>query len=232
MTDAEGRCPHCGGRLEYDAATGMMWCPTGECGFAVRADTRRAAGVHAGTRISSAPGYAGPDAADAEWSPEPRSRRRMVVVGLVAVLTVAAVLLLSLSPLLKLRPSLSVSPGELVFEDRTGVGVMPQALAVQNHGKGRLAWQVESDVEWLTIEPMSGSIDGELQIVTVMADTASLPEGTHSATLSVTAAGARNSPQLIEVEVQLLTPPEARAIRDLMGDGVEVYYDVQPPYVT
>ena len=139
----------------------------------------------------------------------------------------------ALSPLLSPnRPVLSVSPGELLFDDQTGAGVMPQAVAIQNQGKGRLDWQVSTNVPWLTIEPLSGSIETDLQILTVKVDTTMLSEGTHSASFSVSAAVAQDSPQFIAVQVQFVNPPEARAIKDLLGDSVEVFYGVQPPYVT
>ena len=165
--------------------------------------------------------------------PEPRSRRWRVLVGLVVFATAAAVVATTLMPLLwPQRPFLLVSPGYIVFDDQTGAGAIPQALAIQNQGKGRLDWQVYTDVPWLTVEPRNGSIETELQILTVRADTMALSEGTHTATFSIMAVGAQNSPQVVAVQVQLATPPEARAIKDLLGDGVEVHYGVQPPYVT
>jgi hypothetical protein len=109
---------------------------------------------------------------------------------------------------------------------------MPRALAIQNRGSGRLDWQASVDVPWLSIEPPSGGTESALQVVTVKVETLSLPEGTHSGIVSIMAVGARNSPQAIPVEVRLEAPPEARAIRSLLGDNVSVYYDVQPPYVS
>jgi len=222
--------------MQYDAATGLLWCRETECGYVVRRETRDHRAVDhrvrwPGQASSGQSALAGVE--DGEWTPEPRSRLWRLFVGLVVVATAAAVLIMALTPLLwPLRPFLSVVPGELVFDDHTGTGVMPQALAIRNQGKGRLEWQVSTDVPWLTVEPLSGSIEADLQILTVKADTMALPEGTHSATFLVTAVGAQNSPQVIAVQVQLATPPEARAIKDLLGDDVEVHYGIQPPYVT
>lgn len=172
------------------------------------------------------------DDADVEAPLQPRGRRWRLLVGLGVIATVVAVVAPLLMPLWPQRPALSVSNGELIFNDLSGMGVMPQALAIRNVGKGRLEWRVTSDVPWLSVEPESGSIDSELQILTVKADTTVLAEGAHFATFSIAAVGAQNSPQVISVEVLLSTPPEARAIRDVLGDKVEVYYGVQPPYVT
>lgn len=236
MDNTKYTCPRCGGILNYDAATGLLWCPRADCGFVVRREfseewegARTPVLRHEVSRDTPAVGTS----ADAEWTPEPPTRRRRFLIGLVVLVTAAAVMAMAVTPLLwPQRPFLSVSPGELLFDDQTGTGVMPQALAIQNQGKGRLEWSVSSDTPWLTVEPLSGSTEAELQILTVKADTSMLPEGTHSATFSVTAVGAQNSPQVIAVQVQLASPPEARAIRDLLGDDVEVYYGIQPPYVT
>jgi len=221
--------------MRYDAATGLLWCPEPECGYVARRETR----AHgSGDRQMRLPGLASDGQSgsagveNGEWTPEPPNLRRRLFVGLIVFATAAAVLVMGLTPLLwPQRPFLSVAPGELVFEDQTGTGVLPQALAIRNQGKGRLDWQVLTDVPWLTVEPLSGSIESDLQIITVKADTLALPQGTHTATFSVMAVGAQNSPQVIAVQVQLAMPPEARAIKDLLGDDVEVHYGVQPPYV-
>ena len=34
MDDARRTCPRCGERLNYDAATGLYWCPNPGCEFA------------------------------------------------------------------------------------------------------------------------------------------------------------------------------------------------------
>ncbi len=236
MNDMRFTCPRCGGSLIYDAATGLLWCPEAECGFAAPREA-----LSEPTRIPGSPRRSGasslvPDAhvvMEDNWTREPRSRRRTIFFGVVVLVTAAAVLATSLSPLLwPQRPVLSVTPGEIVFDDHAGMGVMPRALAIQNHGKGRLDWQISTEAPWLAIDPQSGSIESDLQILTVKADTSTLPEGTHSTTFTVTAVGARNSPQVIAVQVEIVSPPEARFIRELLGDAVEVYYGTQPPYVT
>ena len=229
-------CPRCGAHLRFDADTGRLWCASADCGFVVHpdADGRKEGQRGTNTDDGASPVDLPPFAVeDGEWIPEPRSRRRTVFIGLVVVATAAAVVAMALGPLIwPARPYLSVTPGEIRFDDQTGTGVMPQALAIQNQGKGRLDWEASTDVPWLTIDPPSGTIESGLQILTVKANTMALTEGTHSATFSVTAVGAQNSPQVIAVQVQLASPPEARAIRELLGDNVDVHYGIQPPYVS
>ncbi|MBN1152242.1 MAG: BACON domain-containing protein [Dehalococcoidia bacterium] len=236
MTEKRPLCPRCGAEMHYDVATGFLWCATEACGFAQRWVVGPSASES--HRLSGAPSPPGvirffDSSGDAESPLEPRSRRWRLQVGLAVMVTVVTVVAMTVAPLLwPQRPSLSVSPGELTFNDLTGTGVVPQAVAVRNLGDGSLEWQVSSDASWLIVEPQSGSIEADLQIVIVRADTMALGEGTHAATLSVAAPGALNSPQMITVEVTLTASPEARAIREILGDQVEVYYGVQPPYVT
>ena len=222
--------------MRYDDATGLLWCPEAECGFVVPRHVY-AAGAGEGTDgargqvVSFESSLVSGD--DAEWTPEPRSRRRRILTAVVVLATAAAVLALALTPLLRpQRPSLQVSPAELSFVDLTGGGVMPQALAVQNKGGGRLDWVATVDVPWLELDPASGSIETDLQILTVRANVMGLPEGTHFATLSITGVNALNSPQQIPVHIQLVTLPEATLIKELLGEAVAVHYDIDPPYVS
>jgi hypothetical protein len=235
MSERTLRCPRCGTELRYDLAMGLFFCPQPECGTVVRVESSGdEAGLGGRAERPQAPGTESTAAeAEEEWRPEPRGRGWRFVVALVAMATVSAVAVMGLTPLLWPKyPALSVTPGELSFVDQSGAGVMPQALAIQNHGKGQLEWQASTDAAWLSVEPLSGSLESGLHILTVRADTLALAEGTHSATISVEAAGATNSPQFIAVKVELAAPPEARAIRAMLGDEVEVYYDTSPPYVS
>ncbi len=231
-----GRCPRCGEELQYDDSTDLWWCTGADCDVVLRREAmrhtlrgqvgRRAAGVPRGAASSSFE-Y------DPDWVEEKPRHGRKIFIGIVVLLLIVALIAMTLAPVLwPQRPSLSVSPTQLLFSDETGTGVMPQALAIQNHGKGRLEWEVATDVPWLILEPSGGNLESDLQIVTVKADITTLSEGTHSAMCTVAAAGAHNSPQVVEVWVQIDSPPEARAIRESLGDDVDVFYGVQPPYVS
>ncbi len=230
MHSQEARCPRCGEQLCYDATMGVWWCPDPECGMVLR----RVEGRH-----NAEPGPAGSVYGDTSAAHEddleekpPRYGRRLFA-GLLVLATIAAVVAMTLSPLLwPQRTSLYVSPAQLSFTDDTGSGVMPQALAVQKQGRGELEWNAWSDASWITIEPGAGTLETDLQIVTVRVDTSALDVGTHHSTCTVVAEGAYNSPQTVQVQVQVTEPSETRVISDLLGDAVDVYYDVQPPYVS
>ena len=41
---------------------------------------------------------------------------------------------------------------------------------------------------------------------------------------------AYNTPQQVKVVLKLRSPPEARALQEMLGDNAELFYGVQPPY--
>ncbi len=229
MRNAEARCPHCGEWLRYDAAMGLEWCPDPGCGSVFR---------RVGSGDAPTPGpdprmYGAPSEAEEEWQEKPPRYGRRILAGLLVLTTIAAVVAMTLSPLLwPQRAVLHVSPAHLAFVDDAGIGMMPQALAVQNRGRGTLTWEIWSEASWLVVEPHGGTLEADLQLITVRVDTSTLEPGTHYSTCTVTAEGAYNSPQTVQVQVHLTAPSTIVAITDLFGDDVDVFYEVQPPYVS
>ena len=137
------------------------------------------------------------------------------------------------SPLLwPKRPVISLSPNVVSFNDFSGEGALPQAFAIQNDGKGILEWDVATDAPWLSVEPSSGVLDDGVQVVMLRADIAGLPAGTYDAVCTVNGVKAYNTPQQVKVVLELQNPPEARVMQEMLGENAELFYDVQPPYVT
>ena len=100
--------------------------------------------------------------------------------------------------------SLEVSPLALEFHTKEGDGnPSSQEITIRNAGGRELAWHVFSDSGWLRCSPDSGTSRGEADIVTVSVEVLGLDPGVHSATLTVTAPGAENSPQRIQVTFTL-----------------------------
>ncbi len=236
MDEREFTCPRCGTPLQQDAATGLMRCPAAGCGVIVRREYRDvdAADFREGLGDDTEPSTPDESLGDgAEWSPPPRTRGRKFLIGAVVVVTAVALVAMLVAPLLRMqRPVLAVSPLELSFVDMTGSGVMPAALTIENRGGGNLEWYAVTDAPWASLGPKSGSVDSELEILTVKIDSAMLEEGIHSATLTITGVGAQNSPLTVPIHVQVVTPSETRFIKELLGDNVDVHYGIDPPYVS
>ncbi len=237
MSDHTFHCPRCGKKLNYDFGMGFWWCPDPDCGTVVqnaqlpgrRPAVESRSGYPAASLSASGSSVADEDE---EWQPRGRGTGWRIAAGLVAVLTAVAVLMMGLSPLNLFRGVvLSVSPSDVTFVDDLGTGPMPQAIALQNDGKGEMHWQVTSDVSWLSTEPSGGVLDDDLQVLTLRADVAGLVVGEYEGLCTVAAEDCRNSPQIVRVLLRVEQTPETRAIHSLVGDGVEVFYGEQPPYV-
>lgn len=98
------------------------------------------------------------------------------------------------------QPTISLSPAALSFSGTQG-GANPanQSIAVANTGAGTLTWTVSDNSAWLTTTQSGNSIMAGVNL-------ASLAVGSHSATITVTATGATNTPQTIPVTLLVSAP--------------------------
>ncbi len=204
-------------------------CHEPKCGLLLRTEAgRHGQDKNAGTRGHNRP----PGPSDYDWEEERPRRGWRLFTGLVILAVITALVAMMMSPLLwPQTPSLHVSPTQLLFVDDAGSGVMPQAIVLRNQGRVTLEWEVRSDASWLNVEPTSGTLEADLQVLTVRVDTTGLPEGTHHTGLTVAAERAHNSPQIIQVQVHRTTSAEIINVKNLIGPNVDVYQDVQPPYM-
>ncbi|MBN1260679.1 MAG: SBBP repeat-containing protein [Anaerolineae bacterium] len=97
-------------------------------------------------------------------------------------------------------PTLAVFPQGLLFEmDDLFYTTLPQSFFISNVGLGSLAWSVTSDSAWLTIDPAEGLIepgDGPAEVSVYVDYDGHF--GVYEGALTITAAGAQNSPQTVE----------------------------------
>ena len=112
------------------------------------------------------------------------------------------------------QPNLVVDPLALNFEaTEGGSDPAPQSVNVTNVGDGTLDWTASYDAAWITVSPLSGTAPSSIDIGI---DIAGLMAGTYIDTVTITAAGALNSPQYVVVNL-LLNPPSSQG-----GDTVWV----------
>lgn len=104
-------------------------------------------------------------------------------------------------------PALVVAPAALTFSALEG-GAVPagQNLAVSNGGGGLLSWSVVTSAPWLSVTPASGVDAGT---IFVTASNAGMAAGTYNGSVTVTAAGAAGSPQIIPVTLTVTRPDTA-----------------------
>ena len=99
----------------------------------------------------------------------------------------------------------SLSTNSLTYSANFG-GPNPPAQSVQVNAVagGPHAFTAVSNQSWLSVSPSGSATPGSLQ---VSVNSSSLGGGTFSGTISVVSLGATNSPQLINVNVSVTTPP-------------------------
>ncbi|MDB6086160.1 MAG: hypothetical protein JWN43_4041, partial [Gammaproteobacteria bacterium] len=93
-------------------------------------------------------------------------------------------------------PSISLGITSLQFATVPGGSANPQTVSIANGGGGTLNWFASSNASWLTVSPASGTGNG---VLTVSAASSSLAAGTYTTTVAISALGATNSPQYINV---------------------------------
>ena len=98
-------------------------------------------------------------------------------------------------------PTISLDRSNLSNSCTEGSNASSQGFEIWNSGGGTLTYSISNDETWLSCNPNSGTSTGEHDNITVDYSTSSLPPGNYSATISITAEGAGNSPQEIEVSL-------------------------------
>jgi len=98
--------------------------------------------------------------------------------------------------------ALDVSPLEMNFlAEEGGSNPSNQVLTIWNCGTGTLDWNISESCGWLSADPNIGTSFGEFDYVDISVDISGLSGGTYNCQMTVTAAGAENSPQVVDVEL-------------------------------
>ena len=100
-------------------------------------------------------------------------------------------------------PVISVSPASLTVSTQRGYNALSQDIEVWNSGPGTLSYSIEPNLGWLHCAPVSGVSNGERDSITVVFETAGLPEGEYTAIITVSDPKASNGPQYIEVTMSV-----------------------------
>jgi hypothetical protein len=100
-------------------------------------------------------------------------------------------------------PHISRSPADVWIGTTVRANLPAGQMTVANAGIGTLSYNISSDAPWLSVSPPSGSSSGLVNTHDLIYSVATLPVGTYDATITITAAGADNSPQTIAVTVVL-----------------------------
>jgi len=104
-------------------------------------------------------------------------------------------------------PLICCNPKSFSFSATEG-GSNPadQTLEVSNSGVGTLTWSVSDNANWLSESPTTGSSTGEPDTVTVSVDVAGMSAGDYSASITIMADEAINSPRTVPVSLHISPP--------------------------
>ena len=103
-----------------------------------------------------------------------------------------------------LNPTISLSTNSLSFNTVQGANPNSQMVSLSNSGGGTLTWTATAAPTWLSVAPASGQGDASL---TVSVNSSSLSPGTYYGTITISATGATNTPQRLNVTLTVTPDP-------------------------
>ena len=104
-------------------------------------------------------------------------------------------------------PSIAIEPASFNFTaEQEGINPPSQILNIRNSDSGMLSWSASSAVDWLILNPDSGSSTGELDNVTLSVNISGMDSGHYVALAIVSAPGAINTPQTAVISLSIKPP--------------------------
>jgi hypothetical protein len=118
------------------------------------------------------------------------------------------------------EPFIQLSTNSLSFVVE-GKNPDPETVVLKNPGEKSLDYTINVDKDWLSVSPPSGKLNkGEEEGLEIIIDAYGLDEGSHTGTIEVSSQQAINSPQYINVALEVLAPP-IYPPQNFMGEVLE-----------
>ena len=89
------------------------------------------------------------------------------------------------------------------FHCPAGSSPAPVTIALRNCGSRAMKWELQGSSNWPSYEPSSGTSSGEINEVLITMNAAALAAGSYATTLTLVAPGANNTPQQIQVQLDV-----------------------------
>jgi hypothetical protein len=86
---------------------------------------------------------------------------------------------------------------------KSGATSPAQTLRISNSKSGTMNWSVSTNINWLKVNPASGSGDGLVGIKVKASTLANLAVGTHKGKITINSTNATNSPQTVDVTLKI-----------------------------
>lgn len=95
----------------------------------------------------------------------------------------------------------------------------PQSLYISNSGAGQLDWEITCGCNWLDADPNTGNSTTSPNEVLLTTDTSSLTWGSYSCQLTISSPDAVNTPQTVQVDLNIIIKADFDADGDVdLGD--------------
>lgn len=104
-------------------------------------------------------------------------------------------------------PTIEVIPSAVSVATPVEADPPDQAIVIRNVGIGTLNYDVIAGVSWLSVSPVSGSATTEMDTLTVSFHSSAMDAGRHESTITITDAGAINSPVIVPVIMTITEKP-------------------------
>ncbi len=108
--------------------------------------------------------------------------------------------------------AISITPSSLSFTaTQSAANPATQTLSLKNSGGGTLTWSITDNQNWVTVGTTTGTTTTETDSVPISINTSGLQANTYTASITVTATGASNTPQTIPVTLTVNPPATSSA---------------------
>jgi len=105
-------------------------------------------------------------------------------------------------------PEIWINTDQLKFSAQEGGSNPPsQTLTIKNTGSSKLDYEITNDASWLNVNPNKGQLKNGKNTHAVSVNIQGLSEGSYSDTIIVTDPNATNSPQQVDVTLNLSKEP-------------------------
>lgn len=104
-------------------------------------------------------------------------------------------------------PVIERSPAVIARSVTQGTNLPNDLFTIRNTGGGELQYSIGDNVNWLSLDPVSGTATTETDTITMNYFTAALPPGNYTATITITSTNATNTPQTITVNLTVNAAP-------------------------
>ncbi|OGV43596.1 MAG: hypothetical protein A2X46_08145 [Lentisphaerae bacterium GWF2_57_35] len=127
-------------------------------------------------------------------------------------------------------PGIQATPPSIVKSMTLGFPISDGNFGVTNVGYGTMSYSISTNVEWITVTPVSGSLEhGEGQQHTVAFNRGCLDSGSYTGTITIADATASNNPQVVTVVMTLNSIANPNPV-SVVADGNELVRLAWTPY--